>query len=178
MKRLFLLRHAQAMPMDAGKDKERALTPKGLEDARLLGALMERTNLKPELILSSDARRTKETAAALNEKLSAPLPVEFSSKLYDASRGTLFEMIQSADDALTSLMLLAHNPTIYELCVLLANEGAPALLGRLDQGYVPATLSVFELSIAKWEDLDPDQGKLVEYLSPSDYNTPSPARWN
>lgn len=178
MKRLFLLRHAQALPADTGRDKDRALSPRGIEDAKLLGQAMRARKLLPDLILCSDAKRTTQTCQALSEQLEHNVTAIYQKTMYDASRGDLFAMIQGAENDVNGLMLIGHNPAMYELSAMLASEGAPALLGRLDFGYPPATLSVFELPITKWDGIDPDQSTLVEFLTSTDYNAPSPSRWN
>lgn len=165
--------------METGKDHDRRLTPKGVEDAHMLGAYMERKKLLPAAIFCSDAVRTTQTCNSILEKISSRIPVNFSNDFYDASRGELLQAIQTADNDLESLMLIGHNPAIYELSAMCASEGTSALLGRFDLGgYAPATLTVFEFAIENWEEIDPDQGVIKEYLAPSDYNAPSPSRWN
>jgi phosphohistidine phosphatase len=155
-----------------------AISPAGREDARALGEWMERRASKPDLILCSDARRTRETCEAMQEPFDHKIGTIYSKNLYDAARADLLEILQNADDTVSSLMLIGHNPAIYELCMLLAPDGPPALLSRLDRGYPPATLSVFEADVASWGDLDPDRCKLTDLCGPQDYNSPSPSRWN
>ncbi len=59
--RLYVLRHAEA-ESHAVSDAERELTPRGLEQARTVGAYCQRHGLQPELILTSPFRRAVQTA--------------------------------------------------------------------------------------------------------------------
>ena len=180
MKRLYLLRHAQAMPIDGlCIDAERQLTPKGKDDAKALGGFMRRKNYKPDLIICSTARRTQQTQNQVIEALgSGSLETRSEKKIYDAYTSDLFSLIQNTSDTYQSLMLIGHNPAIYELAVLLSNAGSDSVLGRLQNGYQPASLSVIDLSCDTWESAAPEAGTLIELVNPMDYNAPAtPARW-
>jgi phosphohistidine phosphatase len=58
---LLLLRHAEAEPA-VSSDLERVLTPKGTEQAGLVGAYCRSHGLRPKLVLASPYRRTMQTA--------------------------------------------------------------------------------------------------------------------
>jgi phosphohistidine phosphatase SixA len=61
---LLLMRHAHAV-MDASNgganDKSRALTPAGCEEAKRIGTYFADKLVFPDLIISSDSERTKQT---------------------------------------------------------------------------------------------------------------------
>lgn len=177
MKTIYLLRHAQAGSSDTGQDFDRVLTPKGLDDAKALGNFMRGKNYSPDLILCSAAKRTRQTYDQLSKSVVAP-DVQFSEEMYSASRGELFAMLQGLDDSVESVMILAHNPAIYELVATIATDGADTHMNRLAQGYEPASLSVVEAGCAQWADIDVDGNTLKDLVSPIDYNAPaSPQRW-
>lgn len=175
----MLLRHAQALPANGGADFDRALSPKGLEDARALGTVMSRRDLIPEYILCSSAKRTQQTCKeALLNFGEHKIHSVFTKAIYHASRGELFHMIQSLEGEPESLMVVGHNPVIYELAAMMAAHGNDATLARLGNGYPPASLSIFEIRIDRWAELDPDKSSLVEFMEPLDYNAPArPTRW-
>jgi phosphohistidine phosphatase len=58
---LLILRHAEAEPY-AASDSQRALTPRGIVQARLVGNFCLSAGLLPEVILTSPYVRTVETA--------------------------------------------------------------------------------------------------------------------
>lgn len=178
MKRLYLLRHAEARSSQGGTDKERTLSDQGIEDAKALGKAMRTRGYIPDLIYCSDARRTAQTFdnVALGAELKSP--AEMLSRLYDASRGKLLTEIQNAPDRAQALMLIGHNPAIYELSAMLASEGDERALSLLAQGYSPATLSVIDVPAESWDDIDPDRCVLKDLLVTLDYNAPErPTRW-
>ncbi len=62
MDRLILMRHGKAEQHAAsGGDFERALAPRGRNDAALMGQVLAKAGLSPALALVSSARRTRET---------------------------------------------------------------------------------------------------------------------
>ncbi len=63
MKRLFLLRHAKAVPAESGvEDFERTLMLSGMQDAGAMARYLRKSDYTVGLILSSSAARTAQTA--------------------------------------------------------------------------------------------------------------------
>jgi phosphohistidine phosphatase len=122
MKRLILMRHAKTEPWIEGiDDHARALTPSGRQAAQQMAAALKKMGWRPDLVLVSTARRTRETWALL----SAVLPhcdVRFEDDLYLAGDRGLIELLDSVECA-GSIMVLGHNPGLHELCVRLSREG-------------------------------------------------------
>lgn len=175
MKRLYLLRHAQAMPIEpGGGDFDRPLTPQGRADAAALGREITRRGFVPDLILCSEARRTRETLEGLN----AVAQTKITRALYDASCGRILAAIQDAEDSAGSLLLISHNPGVYELAAMLGRHAPGSAGGRLTQGYAPGTLTVFDIPAERWAEINPDEAQLIALISPIDYNAPDrPTRW-
>jgi len=70
MKTLFLVRHAKSMRDDAAMpDKDRPLNDRGKRDAPKMGERLAKRYVKPNLILSSPARRALKTAQIIAKKL-------------------------------------------------------------------------------------------------------------
>ena len=176
-KRLFLLRHAIALNDMADGDKGRALAPKGKEDAIALGKLMKHKSLTPDIILCSSARRTQETMNGVQDALQVE-NVQNIDILYSGSTGDYLHEIQKIDNANDSILMIAHNPSIYELVRLLGAQGTDSVMQRLTEGYQPATLSVIHCACEKWADIQPVENELVLITDPMDYNAPArPTRW-
>ena len=66
---LYFLRHADAEPVATGGDSERALTMKGIAQAKRVGEFCARTGIAPAAILYSPYRRTMETAEIVGKHL-------------------------------------------------------------------------------------------------------------
>jgi phosphohistidine phosphatase len=61
--RIYLVRHGDAVPEeDAGSDRDRWLSPRGREAARVLGRLLREQNLAPDAIVCSPLPRAVQTA--------------------------------------------------------------------------------------------------------------------
>ena len=70
MKTLFLIRHAKSSWDDTAlPDKDRPLANRGRRDAPKMGRRLAKREVKPDLILSSPARRALTTAEIIAKKL-------------------------------------------------------------------------------------------------------------
>ncbi|MCF6275831.1 MAG: histidine phosphatase family protein [Robiginitomaculum sp.] len=176
-KRLFLLRHAIAVNEISDGDISRALAPKGKEDARALGQYMLDNSYVPDLVLCSPARRTRETLEGLQNHLEIN-NINKPDILYSGSTGDYLHEIQQCEDSHQNILIIAHNPSIYELLILLAAQGDDSMMQRLSEGYAPATLSIINCICEKWADIQPAENELYALVNPMDYNAPArPTRW-
>lgn len=68
--RIYLVRHGDAIPEEeAGSDRDRWLSVKGREHARILGKLLREERVEPDVILSSPLPRAVQTAELLAQTL-------------------------------------------------------------------------------------------------------------
>ncbi len=176
-KKLFLLRHAQASSAQSSSDKSRELTPQGKDDARALGQEMKRLNFIPDLIICSPAVRTKQTLEGVQSALNIS-NVEHPEILYNGSTGDYLHQIQLISDEHNNVLFIAHNPSIYELVILLSGSGNDTAMQRLSEGYQPASLSAVDVKSETWADIQPAVNALHAIMNPMDYNAPArPTRW-
>lgn len=67
---IYLVRHGEAVPEeDAGSDRDRWLSPRGREAARILGRLLREQKVSPDVILCSPLPRAVQTAELLAASL-------------------------------------------------------------------------------------------------------------
>lgn len=165
MKRLYLLRHAEAAFDGSANDKLRTLTEKGMADAAALGTEMDDKGYVPDYILCSPATRTQQTLRALcSSGISCPRAEE-PQNLYNASTSTLLDAIHGVDDAHGALLVVAHNPGIHYLAAKLANDDSHSVLLHSVMGaYPPATLSVYDCDIESWSALALERNLLVDVI--------------
>lgn len=145
MDRLILMRHGQAERQAAtGGDFERGLTERGRDDAALMGRLLASHGVKPELILVSSARRTRETTAAVTEALTGAR-VEFRRDLYHADPEEVVSAVEDEGEAIGTVMVVGHNPGLHELALRLAIQGGadPVSFNKIRSRFPTATLVVF-----------------------------------
>ena len=67
MKTLFLLRHGKAEAFAPGGDEDRELTERGVGDVQTIAANVAALGGRPDLIVSSGARRARRTAELVGE---------------------------------------------------------------------------------------------------------------
>lgn len=171
MKRLYLLRHAKAVPADpAADDFARELTVRGMHDAAAMARYLRKNEMRPDLILISTAARTRQTAELVQRELD--VPVDGREALYLAEPGKIFAMVQATPAKSGALMVVGHNPGIEELAGLLAREPVRRKERErrdvLEEKFPTAALAVLDFDIAKWRDIRPGDGKLVDFVRPKD----------
>lgn len=177
MKKIYLLRHAQALPADGIKDIKRTLSPNGMQDAKALGKYMLKKEYKPDFILCSPSTRTRQTCENVMQSI-GETKKEYPEILYNGSAGDILNLIQNVNDDYNSVLVVAHIPGIFEIAVRLIGAGNPSLLSRLNQGYLPGALSVLECDIESFFAIEFEKNTLHDFMDPLDYNAPAtPARW-
>lgn len=123
MKTLYLVRHAKSSWKNPDlSDFERPLNKRGERDAPFMGKLMKEKGLKPDLIISSPAKRALITAKAIAEKLHYPVEkIVEEDRLYDNTVRELMKVIHGVDNKVDYLMLIGHNPSFTETANLLCD---------------------------------------------------------
>lgn len=108
---LILMRHAKSDWSSHTADIDRPLNERGARDAARMGAYLREMKLEPDLMLVSNAQRTRETASLLlNSFQLDEKKIIFDSKLYLADSNTLLETIETYAADNKRLLILAHNP--------------------------------------------------------------------
>ena len=164
MKTLLLLRHGKAVTGEAGDDHDRALNDRGRAQARAVGELLERIGLVPDLVIASDARRTRETAALAFAE--GDPPVSERPDLYAASADEILGIVQGTAPDVRCLLVVGHNPGIGELARLLAGTGEPQALIELQQGFATASLAALAFHTESWTAVSRSAGALTRFLHP------------
>ncbi|MCA9172760.1 MAG: histidine phosphatase family protein, partial [Planctomycetales bacterium] len=86
MKLLTLLRHAKSDWGDPGlSDFDRPLNERGRKDAPAVGSFFERAGLTPDLIVSSPARRARQTCDLFAQEAGYKKRISWEESIYAAS---------------------------------------------------------------------------------------------
>ena len=116
MKKLILLRHAKSSWKDASLDDfDRPLNRRGKKDAPKMAHKLAMRKIKIDLIISSPAKRTNETAKIFANILGYESEIIFNDKLYEASYKEILNVINLIDDKYQNVLLVCHNPGITNL---------------------------------------------------------------
>ena len=117
MKTLFLVRHAKSSWDDTAlPDKDRPLSDRGKRDAPRVGERLAKRDARPDLILSSPARRALKTAEIIAAKLDYKRKnIVVDDRLYAVEADVLLGVIRKLGDNLERVMVFGHNPELTEL---------------------------------------------------------------
>jgi phosphohistidine phosphatase len=121
--RIYLVRHGDAVPEEeAGSDRDRWLSPRGREAARVLGRLLRENTVSPDVILSSPLPRAVQTAELLAQSLDYFGTVVSLRCLEPAAQPQVpAQTIRSAGGA---VIVVSHEPVISAIGAFLL--GLPA----------------------------------------------------
>jgi phosphohistidine phosphatase len=124
VKKLLLVRHAKSSRDDPSlPDRDRPLDERGERDAPKMGKRLAKRDVKPDLLVSSPAKRALATAQLIAEEIGYKRKdIEVNDRLYASDADTLLEVIQELDDKLRCVMLFGHNPEFTELAHRLSSE--------------------------------------------------------
>ena len=122
MRKLILLRHAKSSWKDTSLDDfDRPLNRRGKKDAPIMADKLSMRKIKIDLIISSPAKRTTETAKIFANILGYQSEIIFNDKLYEASYNEILEVINLIDDKYQNVLLVCHNPGITDLANYISN---------------------------------------------------------
>ncbi|MEM1370981.1 MAG: histidine phosphatase family protein [Pseudomonadota bacterium] len=126
MKHLILYRHAKS---DWGNpvlsDHARPLARRGEMAALKMGRWLAQTGALPDLILCSDAVRTRATLdltlpELVSKRASSDPCIEVRADLYLAEARDILEVVRQRAETAQTVMVIAHNPGLHALAMTLA----------------------------------------------------------
>ena len=158
-KTLLILRHAKSSWKEPGQDDhDRPLNNRGRRDAPKMGSLVRKNGLTPDLIISSTARRARDTAEAFAERCGYEAEIIYTSDLYLAAPDNCIAVLRELADPAQRVMIVGHNPGLEDLLIALtgASHSMPT-----------AALAVIALAIDEWRNLRVAQvGQLQQMWRP------------
>lgn len=160
MKTLYLLRHAKSNWDDSSvSDFDRTLNSRGEKAAPFVGSLMKDRGMIPEAIISSPAKRAKQTAKLVAKAAEFPSKLVFDERIYEASTARLLAVMSEIADDIDSALLVGHNPGMESLIWYLTGKMEPM---------PTAALAVIELNIDRWSNVAEGSGSLESVIRPKD----------
>lgn len=157
-KRLILMRHAKSSWDDPRLDDHaRPVNSRGERSARAMGDWLRRKGHVPDLVLSSDARRTRETAALLGFDAEA----RFTERLYHASAGMMLEVLRGASG--NCVLMIGHNPGIGDFAERIVSM--PPEHPRFFDYPTCATL-VSDVPQASWDAVEFGSARALDFIIP------------
>jgi phosphohistidine phosphatase len=150
MKQLAIARHGHAAPFESeASDHQRPLSRRGWADVAAVGSRLLRHDWQPQLIVSSSAVRTLETARCLAQALHlGESAITVDGRLYQADVAGWLLVARELPPATDKVVLVGHNPGI-------SNFAQWLLPGQAVAGFTPGSIVTLDLEIAQWSELAP-----------------------
>jgi phosphohistidine phosphatase len=160
LKTLLLLRHAKSSWKDASlEDFDRPLTKQGKRVAKGMGKELRRRQLIPDLILSSAARRTQQTAKRVAKTAGYDGMITAEPRLYLTGVRHHLEVLMGVNDAYGRVLLLGHNPDLEDLVAQLTGQEVSLPTGALVG---------IDLEIDSWSAMPGSSGQLLFLVTPKE----------
>lgn len=161
MKTLSILRHAKSSwEFPELNDFDRPLLNKGVKRTLLICEKLNQLEQKPDLIISSPAKRAHETAIIICEKLNIPLQNLISEEtFYPGYEKSFRKKLASIDQNISHVMVVGHNPGLTDL--------AYSFLKDESIDWIPTSGFVnIEFDCKKWKSASEENARLIHYLIP------------
>jgi phosphohistidine phosphatase len=161
---LFLLRHAKSSWDDpAVADHDRPLAPRGVTAAARIAQHLRAADIRPDLVLCSTSRRTRQTLDLLDPALGPDTEVSIEDALYGGSADDLLDRLRRIESHRFAVIVIGHNPGIQDLAIELAGDGDESALAQVHAKFPTAALATLEFA-APWEELGPGQASLTSMV--------------
>lgn len=124
MRTLYLIRHAKSSWDNPGlRDFNRPLNERGFREAPMMAQLLADQGIRPDLLVSSPAKRAITTALFFAEKFGIEEnQVLREQDIYEASPTEILRIISNLPDSAAVVCLFGHNPTFTEVANLFAEN--------------------------------------------------------
>ncbi len=161
MKTLYLIRHAKSSWKDLTLDDfDRPLNKRGKRDAPFMGEMLKDNEIMPDIIISSPAKRAKETATIIAQKLGFEKEIIFDERIYEFNFVILLRLIKEIDNANESAFIFGHNPILNifmeEFC-------------DFDENIPTCGIVKFSFECDEWEKITPQNCEMLEFEYPKKY---------
>ncbi len=160
MKYLYLIRHAKSSWADPGlNDFERPLNKRGKRDAPFMGKQIAGYDKRPEILISSPAKRALKTARLIGAECGfRKNQIIIKKSLYTFSFEPIVEVVRRTEDSINTLALVGHNHGLTECAELLSST-------TLDN--VPTCgIVLIQFPLPSWNLVDTGKGTLVIFDYP------------
>lgn len=158
---LLLMRHAKSSWSDGSlSDHQRPLNKRGEKAAEAVGHALTARGYAPDIIWSSDSKRTRQTAMRLIRAIPGAQTVNYDSNFYHAGVQTVLTVCGQQIKPEGKLMLLGHNPGWAALHEYFTGQS---------QDYPTGACTVMSRNMQSEGDwLDPSSWRFVDLILPRD----------
>lgn len=162
-RRLILMRHAKSDWSHGLADHDRPLNARGMAQAPLIGKWLAAKGYVPQVVLCSDATRTRQTLDRAMSEMPTGVQVFHLAALYLADPRAILDQLyrQTAE----TIAIVGHNPGIGQLAANLART--PPDHHRF-YDYPTGAVTVLEFDLDDWRGIGAHSGTVVDFVIPAD----------
>ncbi len=165
---LSLLRHAKSSWDDPSlDDHDRPLNKRGTQGADTMGGYLAERKDNPDVVLCSDAVRTRQTLKRIQPHLGTPPPkIVIDPELYLAPATLMLAQLRKTDAAFSHVMMIGHNPGMQALALDLAGSGSKRDIATMAIKFPTCGLAVLTFEVEAWSEVRPAGGRLQTFVTP------------
>jgi phosphohistidine phosphatase len=166
MKSLHLLRHAKSSWKDPGlDDHDRPLSRRGRQTAKVMAAYLRRAKIAPDLVICSSATRAQQTLDPIIKAAKKPPTIVLVKEIHAGAQRALWEQLWNLPESANSVLLIGHNPALYDLALELAHADLNNLLPSAGGNFPTGAMASFRFDGA-WKALEPHGAVLASFITP------------
>jgi phosphohistidine phosphatase len=160
---IYFIRHAKSSSKDISIDDfDRSLNKRGKNDASMMAKFLDEKIDNIDLVISSPAKRTADTARIISKNTGLTQKIIFDKNIYEASYKILLHIINSFDDEISGVIFVGHNPELTDTVNYLSNEMITNI----------PTCGIVAIEFEKsWMDINAEDGKVIFFEYPKKYSS-------
>ena len=165
MKKLFIVRHAKSSwDFPELDDYDRPLNKRGKKNAPEMGMRLAKRLVKPDMIITSPAKRAASTARRIAEEISFPFKnINREPQFYHGSVGDIISIMQGVSADVKTLMIFGHNPILTDLTNYLSGS---------DIYNIPTCgIAEMEFDVSSWGKIGKKSANLISFDYPKKSQT-------
>lgn len=162
MKKLVLIRHAKSDWSNPFLDDFlRPLNKRGEINAPFMAKVLEKKDIKPDLIISSPSIRTKQTLEYFIKEFNYNDEVKLEESIYEAPYENLLKVIKDILNSHKTVFLIGHNPGLCDLTNFLVDKSFENI----------PTCGIVEIDfdVKNWKDISKENSNLISFEYPKKY---------
>lgn len=163
MKKLILMRHAEAQPEQfCPLDRDRPLALAGLQQLEKIRTPLQKAGTDITLVVCSNVKRARQTCDAVKGILSPKCQYEFTDMLYKATADQIVSYLEGVEDKYQQVMIMGHNPGLAGLLqqVLACNPTHKI------NDFKTADIIFFQAHVDHWKEVSYPKLKIEKLFQP------------
>lgn len=161
---LLLLRHGKSDWDNNETDYNRPITDRGKRGAQRVGVWLAQNGLKPDMVISSPAERTRLTAQKMMKAMGESAHyIIYDERIYEATLNDLLEVISGIPRQTKRVILVGHNPGLEQLLCYLCDK--PITIPS--DGKLLPTATLVHLSLScQWKNIKKNTAEVIKIQRP------------